>query len=344
MRAGVPIRRKPGGKPQTPAQQEQSIVAEYESGKGATTVANTHGVSKATVYNILRRFGKGRRPRGATRGHAVYERKGRVTERDTEILHISDQTARYSLRKQGLFKPEGADWSGETHPVPEPKRPAPVEDTSTLRKDAFDDESPEAMYWAGFLMADGCIHKPLHRPSYRLYVRLAEADICVLERLRSWLKAETTITTGDAEDDRKFVGRRYAVLQVTSNELCCSLMALGVVPNKTGVATAHESCIDSPHFWRGMVDGDGSVYEEDTPRIYLSGSKPITLQFIDFVIRRIPGSSVEHRFHESWCCVDGCWVATVGRRDDVRALARLLYDNDVWALPRKKDRAVCYYR
>src|SRR5271157_639400 len=51
---------------------------------------------------------------------------------------------------------------------------------------AFSTLSPEATYWIGFLMADGCVHD-----ESRVTVGLARKDVGHLERLRSYLRTDT---------------------------------------------------------------------------------------------------------------------------------------------------------
>jgi hypothetical protein len=352
MVAGIPIRKKKGGKPQTSPEAELEIVRRYVEVGDTMKIAKDFGICKATIKNICRRHGVPMFPKGARRKHKIYTRKRpRFTERDRRIADayaegydlgiiakkedVHEATVLYSLQKQHLFKAEGSDWNGERH-LPKARVYKHVPKASnTLREDAFDVLDPEAAYWAGFLMADGNVHKPITRPSHRLTIRLALHDICALERFKEWIGTDCSILTGKVEDDGKFINREFCVLQITSNPICERLMSLGVVPNKTEYAVASPEVASSRDFWRGCVDGDGCVYAVESGRVYLAGTQSLTQQFIDYCHPLVPGHTPAHRFHLSHVGKQGCWVADYTGRERARSIISHLYSEPSWALPRK---------
>ncbi len=361
--AGIEIRKKPGGYPRTEHDNELAIIAAYNKPLGSTTVAKQFGICKKTVFNILQRHGVKMRPRGALRARAVDVNKShRVGKKDAEItahyaagVPIKDigplvgahlMTVYRILRKQGLFVPEGADWKGELHLPKANYVRTGYKRRSELRESAFDELDPEAMYWAGFIMADGNTHKEIIRPSYRLSVRLALHDRVALDRLKEWLEAGVAVRTGVAEATGKFKRREFAVLTVTSNKLCHKLMSIGIVPRKSSEcanAFVTDECFASRDFWRGMMDGDGSVYAAGQGTCYLSGTKPVTQRFRDYCSTLAPEIQTAHYFHKSHCGKEGCWVARVRRRAAATIVLNTLYRDPVWALPRKLAFARTYF-
>jgi hypothetical protein len=353
----VPIRKAPGGYPQTASDVEAEVVKLYRDDLiGSTTIAKKFGVCKKTVFNILQRHGVGRRPKGAgrVRTKKKFSKTPRISDRDIKIstmyaegVDVKDiakevglnlQTVYHSLQKRGLFVGEGSDWQGETNPIKPNYFRTGYQRRSALREDAFDELDPEALYWAGFIMADGNIHKDITRPSYRLTIRLALHDMVALIRFKEWIGAGVKIVTGEAPDDRRFKDRKFCVIMITSNAICHNLMALGITPQKSGAgnqATASEECAHDRNFWRGMIDGDGCVYEAGSGTFYLSGSKVVTQQFMGYCRELVPSCEFRHDFHLSWCGKEGCWVAAVSHRADAEILLKHLYQGAVWALPRK---------
>lgn len=359
LTAGIEIRKKPGGAPRTAAETELAIISAYRGDHakplGSSTVAKQFSVSKKTVINIFARHGEKMRPRGALRPRAKDVNKShRVGENDAAITkHYADgvpikeiallvgvhlMTVYRVLRKQGIFEPEGSSWKGELHAVKPSYTRKGYPRRSDLREDAFDELDPEAMYWAGFIMADGCIHKDITRPSYRLIVRLALHDREALERLKAWLGATVKIVTGVVEAEGRFKRREYAALQLTSNALCQKLMSIGIVERKSAASSnafVTDDCFVSRDFWRGMVDGDGSVYKAGQGTCYLSGTKAITQRFMDYCLTLDPSCEMAQHYHKSHCGKEGCWVARVRRRAATRIVLDTLYRDAVWALPRK---------
>lgn len=356
--AGIAIRKKAGGLPPVPTEMQRAIAKRYEEVGDTMQMVKDFGVCKRTIRNICERLGVKLFPRGARRNHKIYVRKSHpLKPRDIRIadmyaegvdlqiiaekesVHLA--TVYYTLQKQKLFRPEGSDWKGERHsPKPRTEYVAVVKPPSTLRVDAFDVLDEEAAYWVGYLMADGCISKDVTRPNHRLMMRLALHDIVALERLKEWLGSETKITTEKAVDDRRFVNRYYAVIQITSERLCQRLMTFGVVPNKTEHAKASPEISGNRDFWRGMVDGDGCVYPSERSRVYLAGTKAITEQFMDYC-KSLTADEATHRYHLSWCGKAGCWVADYSGAA-ARIIVRHLYARPVWALPRKALIATTY--
>ncbi|MFG3422219.1 hypothetical protein [Micromonospora sp. NPDC048063] len=116
----------------------------------------------------------------------------------------------------------------------------------TLRHDAFDELTPDACYWIGFLFADGSIsYRRNHIP--QISVGLAERDRAHLLKLRTFLGSTSVISAPSPT-------HHSCQFSVRSQRLADRLVALG---RYQGPINAR--LVESRDFWRGVVDGDGSV-------------------------------------------------------------------------------------
>jgi hypothetical protein len=171
-----------------------------------------------------------------------------------------------------------------------------------LDETVFDTITEASAYWVGFLMADGCIY----RKEIRLV--LSERDLDHLRAFRSFLGSSHTIAAHFRETkSHEILGRTVTIrpshqLCINSAKLVESLARFGVVPRKSSIARVSH-LEDNPHFWRGVVDGDGTLgiyrkitrktgrkeYEYRKPTIRVVGSSDLMGQFLDFVRGRSPG-------------------------------------------------------
>lgn len=149
----------------------------------------------------------------------------------------------------------------------------------------FDAVTEESAYWVGFLMADGNVN----RDGQVITLSLQQRDKDHVEAFRRFLKAENPVrirmSSGCGLVKKKFSN---AMFSVSSTRLREALARFGVVPNKslTAKVTGLEFNRD---FWRGLVDGDGSigvgVAKSGQPnyRFSLNGSFAMLSQFSEFV-------------------------------------------------------------
>jgi len=209
-----------------------------------------------------------------------------------------------------------------------------------FNENVFETINEESAYWAGFLMADGCIAERKYGKSVML--GLSYIDIGHLEKFRKFLGAEKRpIYVIDHKFNTNGYGNvsKGCNLTIASVKMTDDLAKLGVTPHKSGREIACESLKWNKHFWRGMVDGDGSI--EVNPnrgkkcynRVRLCGSETIVSQFKDFV-----SVFYENRIHVSKHQTANLWyVAFVGR--GAYSAAKMLYWNSTISLDRKLAKA-----
>lgn len=203
------------------------------------------------------------------------------------------------------------------------------------RHDAFADAvgSEAAAYWVGLLMADGCVSHGRH--SRYVILGLGAGDADHVERFREFLGAGQRLrkTRGGG-----FGPSRGVQLAVASRRLVEDLARYGVVPRKTRTARVVGLEMNR-HFWRGVIDGDGSIHLgvraggrlKPRPVLQLTGSQDLVSQFADYASAVAGAAARPHRSRGAWALSVSCSPAT-------RLLNHLYGDCSV-SLPRKLEAA-----
>lgn len=119
-------------------------------------------------------------------------------------------------------------------------------------------DNEEKAYWLGFLMADGCVDNGRDKR-----IRLQIIDKEHIEKLKDSMNSNSPIGTVNPNLQKranfKYKTNAYYI-DIYSRDNVESLIKLGVVPKKTG--KEQEPNIYSAlkrHFWRGVIDGDGTI-------------------------------------------------------------------------------------
>lgn len=144
-----------------------------------------------------------------------------------------------------------------------------------LNEMCFSKNTEEAMYFAGLLMADGCLTE-IKNNKYNLYLDSSDRD--VLEKYRIFLGSPRR---------RIQNGRSTYRIQVSNDNISRDIQRFGVVPRKSHMATIPTTDIAlNRHFWRGLIDGDGwfNWNNRDTAMVgFGSASKRLVEQFTEFL-------------------------------------------------------------
>jgi hypothetical protein len=191
-------------------------------------------------------------------------------------------------------------------------------------------DNEEKAYWLGFLTADGNIPKTGKGVRLQLAVRDTGHVMKFAQATQSTHKMTTCWTKEHPSTH----------IVISSRKLAAALVRLGVVPNKSFIvkpASIHPEL--TRHYWRGLVDGDGSVGFFNSARhsggklpfVKLSGTKAIVTGFADFVTE-LTGKAQKTASDKS------IWVVVFRGRTAV-LIAYKLYDHATVALDRKQAAA-----
>jgi len=138
---------------------------------------------------------------------------------------------------------------------------------------AFASINPRSAYWLGFLLADGCISRR------EVIIVLQNQDAAHLRAFLEFLGcADRPLGVAN--------GGRAARLCVGSAALARQLTAFGLDPQHKHDTAIRDELATSRDFWRGVVDGDGSVKAlgaRRMPQLQLVGSPTVVSQFATFL-------------------------------------------------------------
>lgn len=143
-----------------------------------------------------------------------------------------------------------------------PRRYAP-RPVGSVWHEAFDVLTPEARYWAGWLITDGNVSD-----SHRVKLALEKEDEDAVAGLRAFVRATNPVTYYD----------EVAEIRFTSPYMAQRLRQLGVTPRKTFSAEAHEELCKDVDFWRGCIDGDGMLRSKGTTPVLGFTNASVALQ------------------------------------------------------------------
>jgi len=151
-------------------------------------------------------------------------------------------------------------------------------------------DTPEKAYWAGFILADGFIHRVKGQLPGGVGIRLASVDRGHLEKFKTALSSDHPIRheVSNPSPGNIVQGRHPSdKIVIYSIKLAASLGRLGIVPAKSKIV---EPYLDFPkelhrHYWRGAVDGDGCIFFHNISwGVNLVGTKAVVDAFKAFLL------------------------------------------------------------
>ncbi len=189
----------------------------------------------------------------------------------------------------------------------------------SLNDGYFNDLSPEVAYVIGLMQADGS--NQVERGIVCITLKASDAPL---------LNAVSARMAGGRP--LRYDGGGNPKLGVQNRALSDGLARWGVVSPKTHTASTHPALLNDRDYWRGVIDGDGSLCVGADGRRFLTlvGSQPICSQWLAFAQTCEVGQRVNVRPHKRIFSVH-----LSGRQAEV--MARVLYRDAVLALPRKLE-------
>lgn len=191
--------------------------------------------------------------------------------------------------------------------------------------DFFNERTPTTSYWAGFLMADGCLQT--HGGHSSLIVVLHGKD---KEHVGCFCDAVGL--SRDAMYKRK--DKFHFGVHLNYYGLPEQLKSWGIVPRKTYEYI--EPYVDDellPHYLRGWVDGDGSVYSYgDGARFTVVGNNQAMLWFADALRKLGYDGNIGIHSHSGSSDFSNLYI---GGQDNVNKIRKMLLVDENFKLERK---------
>lgn len=296
-------------------EQHQDIVNLYTSGKILKEIAKIYSVSRETIAKILRKNSveiwdkRHVHPRDYDRVLSLYA-EGHTMKSIAAILGgVSAESVAKTIKKFGIVPENGNTRRANFGAV----------------QDYFENDSEGAAYFAGLLLADGNIST-----KGKISIGLQSNDRHILESMKDELGLPTNIS-----DFVRKTGEKSSTLSFNVIGISESLFKLGMFPNKSLKEIAPVRFIENRHFWRGMIDGDGSVgiQTNKSARVYLCGSKEVCSQFLDYCKKIVPEINTEVKVSKG----DLHRVSVSGIK--AAKVLRVLYGDSEFFLNRKLKKA-----
>jgi|JI10StandDraft_1071094.scaffolds.fasta_scaffold09420_6 hypothetical protein len=230
---------------------------------------------------------------------------GRAIKPICKLLKMDDRTLRTFLLKENVLRTR-------SKAIQQSKL------QGSINHNIFDDLTPEALYWIGFLYADGHIEKD--RP--RISVTLSSIDHEHLVKLSKFFGDNITI---------RVLGTGHHRVAFSSISIYEKLITMGFSNRKTYAIIPHITLKTSRDFWRGVVDGDGWICNKKQTALGLCGHINTIQAFLKYV--NDSGISTKAQAHKVKKR-QNLWTVDLHANKD-KAVAELLYKDSTVYLERK---------
>jgi hypothetical protein len=286
------------------------ILRLYKEGIGLELISKTVHSSQSTVKKVLLHFGI----------DYNFDKKIKYQKKLDDVLNLYKQgkSQLYIEKQVGLTRKTIRNLLKSKNIKYRNKSEQKFLDYGTeLDESVFDELTPEALYWIGLLFADGHITKK----EFSISLTLHNNDCGHLEKFKLFLKSNRKITPDKGDCSR---------VRINSKKIWYRLKELGFTNNKSDVGKPHLLLKNSKDFWRGVIDGDGGVYNYDyMNQMSLCG----TLETIfDFIIFCTSNLNIEDKYPSH----SGKKIYQVGYySEDCKKILNLLYKDATVYLDRK---------
>lgn len=311
------------GKPHLTKEQRDELAFRYQAGEFSSDLAKCYNISASGVIGILRTRSVSRRI--SNKSKLTPEQKEEILKRYANgegsttlarIYGVKDASITQLVRRRG----------GYVRTVSEGTR------RLKFNENAFAKITPESAYWIGFLMADGNTNRN------RVSLRLATKDKNHIYKFKNFLKSEHAVAYTKPKPcfNGSISSGAYGI-EINSKKLVSDLLFFGFTRKKSFTAkVAHLET--NKDFWRGVIDGDGSVGSWKSRNTYraglsLCGSYDMMIQYKTFLRLHCP--KCKAAIHKQ----KNIFVVIIGGQEAV-AILKLLYEDAPVYLDRKYTKAM----
>lgn len=215
-------------------------------------------------------------------------------------------------------------------------------------EDFFSRDTEEALYWAGFIAADGCIRERKGIP-VNLFIGLSSKDEEHLYKFKKHINAENPIKryiVKNSKNNPKWNDTETVQFELTSRKIVSDLLRFGITCRKTKTYIIPDWVIVHPmrrHFIRGYFDGDGCISnakhkDKPTPQFHLSfrgTDKALsTIRDIFYNDLKLPNANKQKKIRFN----NGIGVLQFGGNGLIREFYGYFYNDATIYMQRKKDK------
>jgi len=213
-----------------------------------------------------------------------------------------------------------------------------------VNDELFSTDTEISMYLAGFIAADGCLHKSKSKPNGIISIALGHKDIAYLKLIKKLFKSKHKLHKWYCKAKNSW-GYGF---QITSKKMFDDLMArFNITPKKSLTLKFPKRLIKHPlvhHFIRGFIDGDGSFWQDNrynTLRLSLIGTQNM-LKTIERVFATRCSIQSKHRIirDKKYGKLLKTFGLRYGDQTELNRIIHWLYDGAIIFLKRKRDIAM----
>ena len=207
---------------------------------------------------------------------------------------------------------------------------------SNFNHEAFSDFTDErAAYFYGLILADGCLSKNKSGDYNCVSIGLKSTDSYILQNLLDYIGSDNKVRSYERYDNRTC--KTYNVSSVSFNDVKVTsrLVEQGLSARKSAnEVLPKDTLVNSRHFWRGLVDGDGCLRIKGNHFLLnLVGSYAVTKGLVDYAKSNFVLKTERTPYDRK----NLFSITFTG--SDARKLAKLLYCESNIHLTRKYDKA-----
>lgn len=311
-------------KKQLPIEVEIAIVADYNNEMSIKQIIEKYNTSQRLVYRALenqnvsrkaKRFSE-KQYKNATNDYI----KGMSMEELVEKHGISFVSICKYMRQNGIDYYSG---HGRKH---------------HFNQDYFQElNSPEKVYWFGYLYADGSINKvnTYDVVPVRLRLNCSKKDRYLIEKFLEALECDTEIT--DYIPKGTYAQNEMSKVAINSKKLCDDLTKNGfrlLKKDSTGDVFNHIDKKFHRDFIRGYFDGDGSI---TTSQMFFTVEESLGIKIQEILMQNCQLNKTSLRKYEDKG-YDSLVTLTYGGRLQLIKIFNYLYEDAKIFLPRKHER------
>lgn len=288
-----------------------NVVSKYQDGMGISNIAEIFNSSFVSIKKVL--VANNVNLRG---GFKLFKQdtKENISKDYKNGMSFSDISKKYNTGKRyinkiikefGIIKRSKSE-SGRVFKVNE---------------DVFYNLNNDAMYWLGFIGADGNVYKN------NFNMCLHSKDVGHLEKLLKFMESDHNV----------YPRGNTASISISSKRIVDSLARFNILPNKSLAYKPTEYLANSSHFWRGMIDGDGCIHISKNGELSLclcSGSIECIEMFEKWVKKHCSTTAKIHK--------RSCYYFTIGGKFAKKIINELYGKPHNYSLDRKYELAKLY--
>lgn len=195
----------------------------------------------------------------------------------------------------------------------------------TVNLDSFSDTDEEGCaYFYGWLLTDGRI-----TDKDFVSLKVNSKDQEVLDNLKEYMGSSNKVYSKTSKDKR--TGQEYSSSSFvfSVDRIVNRLKNLGLSPRKSLQEKVPEVFKFNKHFWRGAIEGDGSIGTGYNHSVKIVGSKELCESFLDFSLKVVPEAKTKIYKDRNM------YVAYVRGKESVTKFLDCVYSDCRYKLSRK---------